>query len=243
MTKKAALVLFAVVLGALSWRVLQVETPSRSLAVKPAEGPSPSLTGNDVESETLTVIDSEPVEGGLRTVLASSRASLHVQVSMGLSGAPLAGETVSIFFHGDSELEALSSETNAQGETSFDVDPERRIAGLSVVPTALHAGGAYRYPLDLESGEERTVEIAVHGGGTLRGTVVDRSGQPVPRARVLGWCIPNDEFPHHREVVADAEGRFVVENLGPRFVLKATSESLVCHRGLRGELTEGQVAE
>lgn len=243
MTKKAALVLLAVMLGVVTWRVLQVETPSPDVAVEPAEETLPSLSVVDVERETLTEIATEPVEDALRTQVASSRASLCVQVSMGATGAALAGETVSIFFRDDGELQSLSSETDAQGEARFDVDPDRTIAGLGVVPTASHAGGAYRYPLDLESGEDRTVEIAVNGGGTVRGTVVDRSGQPVPHARVFGWCIPNDEFLHHRETVADAAGRFVVENLGPRFVLKATSESQVCHRGLRGELTEGQLVE
>lgn len=89
----------------------------------------------------------------------------------------------------------------------------------------------------LEPGEKREVTVTLRAGYTLTGHVVDAVGQGLPDAEVLAWCgmYKKGDLPHRTTVTA-ADGSFLLEHLGPRFVAVARKEGLACVEGLRGEL-------
>ena len=88
------------------------------------------------------------------------------------------------------------------------------------VRRGVHVLHKERDPLVLEPGEAREVLWRIGVGCTLRGTVVDQHGEPVPRAviRLLPGEVEDcyEELDDaHALTVADAEGRFAFEALQP----------------------------
>lgn len=102
-----------------------------------------------------------------------------------------------------------------------------------------------RLDLALRSGRTEALEVFVGVGARLVGHVVDLLGNPVGGASVEAWCKwPDSNLgPPDRTTIADAGGRFVLENVGERFFCTARAPGFVVWHLIRGELAEGQVAQ
>ncbi len=73
-----------------------------------------------------------------------------------------------------------------------------------------HADGRVR--IDVHAGESLTTSVRLAQAETLKGQVVDHSGQPIPGARVLVWSLA-DPAERPRETASDEAGRFVLGGL------------------------------
>jgi protocatechuate 3,4-dioxygenase beta subunit len=73
-----------------------------------------------------------------------------------------------------------------------------------------HADGRVR--IDVHAGESLATSVRLAQAETLKGQVVDRSGQPIPGARVLVWSLA-DPAERPRETISDDAGHFVLGGL------------------------------
>ncbi len=100
-------------------------------------------------------------------------------------------------------------------------------------------------PVATEAAAEAEV-VAQAAPATVSGVVLGPEGQPVPGAEVLGWSTDSPRFgqaggddPPDLQSIADAQGRFTMEQLGPAFLLSARAPGMVCRWLARGEVPPG----
>ncbi len=135
------------------------------------------------------------------------------------SGAPignalvLAGQAYDQTPGPESEAIENSSATRTRADGTFSiggVPAERR--SIAVYADGLAPAVAWV----TVSAEMKPLEIKLDKGGSVRGQIVDESGQPIPNAKIgtSEWQIPN-AFPRHltRVTRSDADGRFSIRAL------------------------------
>jgi hypothetical protein len=152
-------------------------------------------------------------------------------------GVPLAGVRVTLGRY-DSLITYLRAEANGRyDELEARTGPDGRFAFLDVMPSKGYVVRA-RHPdyaiassdddLDLTGRDALDIgDVALGTGGTLTGRVVDQSGQPLPKVRVVAtWRISNPigiilsdpalapEL--EREATTGADGRYTLDRLDPQ---------------------------
>jgi len=94
-----------------------------------------------------------------------------------------------------------------------------------------------------ETSGEPELEAPELEPSSLAGRVVDQDGVVVPNAEVLAWNSPRNNGEPDLGVVTNDRGEFMLEGLGPEFVITAKTKTLVCSLGLRGKRPAGSFAE
>lgn len=127
-------------------------------------------------------------------------AALRGHVTDGDTRTPVAGAVVTATFYteGDGQTGVSRTTSDADGAWALEDVPPGILFENSLVA---EKEGYLRFPdpmtdtqavrADLRAGETVEREIVLHGGGAVRGRVVDESGEPVAHARVtlstMGW--------------------------------------------------------
>ncbi len=89
-------------------------------------------------------------------------------------------------------------------------------------------------PVQVAPGASGTVQVVLHEGGRLRGTVVDEYERPVPGARVR---VMADSGGYEHSVITGAEGRFALNAVPERVVALVAAPDDITHYRLREVLT------
>jgi RNA polymerase sigma factor (sigma-70 family) len=205
-------------------------------------GEAPAALSGDREPQLVNTAapHARPVRVAVepRTEVAATKATLRVLVLDGTE-QPVTGAEVVVMLSaevGDAERGAT---TDGEGRVRFGLDPARQVRGLRVEPT--ETTGLARDWIRRPAGElDQELVLHVASGGTLAGKVVDKAGRPVAGATVNGWCRTRVEGPPDRVATSDGSGAFVLEHLGPDFVVEARAPGMASTKGLLGNLGPGE---
>jgi hypothetical protein len=178
-------------------------------------------------------------------------AALVCRVVAEADGAPLAGVEVTVFHNvvpwQPGRPGSSSARSDPDGVAHFSFPLASNVWLVRALPGPGHALVELRPEKLVEPGRTETLELRATRGATLRGTVVDERADPVPRAEVSAWCTfrwnieSSSESPvpePHLVVLADIAGRFLLEGVGPRFVVMAGAPGKASVSGYVGELRE-----
>ncbi len=205
-------------------RVAEAGAAASGVEPQPEDPPATPLPRHDVAPRA---VDVGVLAGRVRTPggEAVAGASLSVRRVEGVS----AGSTVVL-------------EADDDGRFEFATEQPCTILSISVAPTERTTAVERWLRLRLRPGDRTEIELTAGSGATVRGRVVDGQGAPVARARVLAWHDDPHRIdgrysvPPQRAVEADDRGHFELRHIGPRFVLSAEADGLLCRTRLRGDV-------
>jgi RNA polymerase sigma-70 factor (ECF subfamily) len=151
---------------------------------------------------------------GVVSVSTESRAQLEVNLRPPATvtgsvvedtGAPVAGAHVGVDVYAD----LLWSGTVSGADGSFML---REVAEGSVALFASKEGvGAVKTRLTIAAGEEQPWRAVLSAGATIRGRILEASGQPAVDCSIVAVPQQGDQQ-RTRSAVSDADGRFVITN-------------------------------
>ena len=219
--------------GWLAWRVLD---SSRVTPVAPLAAQSVDQVRTPVDS---TVPTAREERAELNTTLEADvpwRIAARVLLP---DSSPVVGHPVRLHFSGDDAPEPLQRRTDEEGQVVFEVPRDSKLRHIVALTTDKLVSKSQWLRGRRSGGGDQDLTLIVGPGGTISGVVLDEHDQPVPGARVRGWCGYIKGEPH-RSVRADEQGRFTVEHLGSRFHLIAETDDKVRARGLFGTLRHEQ---
>ena len=180
-----------------------------------------ALVTGGVTGASLTQRWLRSAHRGAAPVDPGALASVDGRV-MSADGSPLGGATVVLGW--DSEAGQRAGErvpvatVRARPDGAFHITkvPAGRYRLRAHAPE--HADGHLR--IEVHPGEALSASVRLAHAETLKGQVVDRTGQPIPGARVLVWSLA-DPAERPRETASDEAGHFVVGGLtrGPHRVI------------------------
>lgn len=115
----------------------------------------------------------------------------------------------------------------------------------TLVPELRSAFADMRMGIELDPGEENSVQLSVMTGVTLRGKVTDEEGNPLEKVRVqLANEQPWMPVPETSRARTDAEGRYELTGLPPgKLSIEAEQDGLLDAQTERMELADGEVKE
>lgn len=154
--------------------------------------------------QEVQLSDGDP-DGELALSLAES-ATLRGTVSDAQSGKPIAGAEVELRSNDDG-ISSVVTDDRGQYELSFT-------PGSYLLQASEEAHLTARRTLTFREGESRTLDVALEGGLTVVGRVVDGRDQPVADAHVgLEAADFGEGEQVHRDATTDADGRFTLSGL------------------------------
>ena len=186
------------------------------------------------QRELRFVINPATIQGTL--------ASVTLRVVDGATGMPLSAD-VGV---------TLSSAQGGGHNGSPDSDGVVRFEGVAPGLYELRVGGitereSYRNELRVRPGTDLDVgDVILHPARLLRGRVLDTAGAPLPAAQLHWTDLANLTWPREladrRYWKTDAEGRFVIQHVGPRrYVVVVTHGDLCGVSVLDGGAEEAEI--
>lgn len=237
----AAAGLAAVFLGALAhWKDADTVPPLPDSQLATHGADPATLVVDDEGSQQGSTQERAPIAAAQVTTESDAPETLSIvaRVVDAATGAPLAGLVVRATDARGRSRQWKELTSDHEGRICFPVR-----AGSSFVSFQVNAtdttGEVRKFVNVGELNGEVLVEIS--SGGTFEGRVVDRDGNPVPGAELMGWCSQYgaDKDAPHRTAKADSQGRFRIEKLGPLFHLMARADGYASNVGYRGEIKAG----
>ncbi|RKH42798.1 hypothetical protein D7Y23_30580 [Corallococcus sp. AB050B] len=175
------------------------------------------------------------VERPSRDVRMVLRRGARVSITvLSTAGAPVRGARVTLWkqdARGDSDHDGI---TDARGQATLQgVPPGSYVAEARVKRQAVEVHASQ--PLEVQTGEAPSVTLQLEEGRTLRGTVVNPQGLPLPGVGVYAVLLDADRPRYRRapsmtdaspeRVHTDAEGHFTLRSLSAaRYLLSARLE-------------------
>jgi len=215
------------------------KAPARDAqAIDPAPAPAADIAAADAAAGALTADN-------------AARAVLIGRVTHADDGTPAPGVELMALVDIDGQrtkppLDAEGSQpvTDADGRYRLAYTQPCTVTQLRASPGPDTPRGQRDAQLVLTLSAEATLDLALGRGGALSGLVVDDRGQPVPGATVTGFTdnatmLFENRYEPDRTTTADGSGAFVLEGLGPPFVITAGAPGFRAREELVGTLAEG----
>jgi protocatechuate 3,4-dioxygenase beta subunit len=177
------------------------------------------------------------ITGVLRSSERSPASAVQVELAWSITTALRLGTASA----GDLDREVKS---DAEGRFEFRAVPVGRPIQLATDESSL--ARYFSEDLTLKAGEHRDLMLTLTAGGTLRGRVVDESGNPLQGAEVavVGREFFGSPTEKLREVNSAADGRFELAGVTPGDVwLRGEQDGYQTQLGVKYQLNDGQVLE
>ncbi|QDU85811.1 Alpha-2-macroglobulin MG1 domain protein [Planctomycetes bacterium Pla163] len=170
----------------------------------------------EAEPQSAAVAETSPQPDPFAATDTS--AVFEVAVTHAETGEPVAGLRVDLYGAADDDPRGT---TGDDGVVRFEVDARDAIEAVRI-----HSGATtvelYESKLpNVLPGEVVRFDAVVGAGWSIAGRCVDESGRPVAGATVRGWCRGRNYGACDREVVADGDGRWQLDHLGPTVWVQA----------------------